>query len=77
MRQLIEHAQAGAFVFSSKVFDGTGPEALNTITAVIGRSEASSETKPAYGGTTWARQPRLLQGGGGGRPAELRDLPST
>lgn len=43
MRRLIENAKAGEFVFSSKVFDGSGPEALNTIAAVIGRAEASAK----------------------------------
>lgn len=46
MRRLIESAERGDMVVSHDVFDGSGFEGLNRVTAVIGRAEATERPAP-------------------------------
>ena len=53
MVRLIENAEAGRLVFASKVFDGSGPDALNTISAVIGKAVAATGSGDLEEGRRW------------------------
>ena len=66
VRSLIEAAQARSPMQTSTVFDGSGPDALNDVTAVIGRARTA-----AADGTAALRWPVALAYFGTGRTSEL------
>jgi len=53
LRRLIEGAELGEMVVSHDVFDGSGPEGLSRITAVIGRSKAAAKDEDVSGARRW------------------------
>ena len=54
MRKLVQSAMAGELVVRSNVFDGSGPDALTSVTAIIGRAQTvSAEVEPLVGQQSW------------------------
>lgn len=54
MQRLVESAQAGKLIVRSNVFDGSGPDALTSVTASIGHAQVISADRDLLGGqTSW------------------------
>lgn len=54
MKRLVESAANGQMVVNSHVFDGSGPDALTSVTAVIGQARAVADDRSELAGeTTW------------------------
>lgn len=51
VRKLIEAAKAGQLVVDSEVFDGSGPDALTRVTAVIGQPKTVTTSAAEAGGS--------------------------
>lgn len=53
MRHLIESAERGDLMMSNEVFDGSGPDALNMISAVIGEAAPQTGRPAVQGRKSW------------------------